>query len=1083
MASSSDRKLQLVYYHLHSSYSNKYARGDCATNYSEYISKAAGYGCPAMGFSEHGNIFGWLHKKQKIEESGMKFIHAVEIYVTESIQTKIRDNYHCVLIAKNWDGVRELNALVSKSSNTNEANRIYYVPRITLDELFATSKNIMITTACLGGVLNSDNESAKGRMIEFLAREKDRCYLEIQHHNYDEQIKYNRYLYELSQQINVPLIAGTDTHSLDEEHAEARIIFRTGLNKTRGTANPSDTSIGGYKDEQYLNLKMMSPAELVEAYQEQNSIPLAAVIQAINETVRMSEKIEPFELNRDHKYPVLYPNAEDVFKRRINEGVIDRGIQNKPNKKEYYDRIKYEYEVYKHNDAINFLLLEDDYKSYARKNGIPYGPGRGSVTGSLIAYILRLTDIDSIQYNLNFERFMNPERVSLADIDTDWYKSDRPIVKDYLFHRDGLFCCDVPVFITYGMPDAIRCVGRAKGISASESNKIVSKYKEDPAKCEKDYPYYVKWAKILNGLITSQGTHASACVVSPYSVDEWMGTAYSEKTNSRVSCLDMKEVDYLNFVKLDFLGLLNMGLISETCKLAGIPVCSSESIVPDDDNVWESIRTDSRFIFQFESKSASKYLNKILAPDTVAKFKAVNPNITRLDIFAMASGALRPAAQSFRDSLANGEARDNGHPALNEMLSSTMGYLLYQEQIIEFLHKFCGYTMGEADVVRRGFSKKIGTEKFIPKIESGFIKTMKEQYNVDEPEATKLIVNFIQVIKDASEYLFSKNHAIPYSILGYYCGYLRYYYPQMFITVALNVFRDDVNAQNKISELISYAKDKKIALAFPRLGDKVSGQSLYDKEQDVILQPMGSIKGMNDRIPESINDLTCKLGRKKLLSLAPYDLFVKLYEMPGSEVKKLNILMKIGFFSNYMEINKMIKLYDIFAVLYKKQRTSKSVISSIGLSENVVRPYAMSESETGFSNVNVELLINSLSKTITVKPKTLNEVVSDQLQYIGESVIANPKYAGLFVVSDVNTKYSPKLKITSLKTGASINVKVQKHVFNKNGLEAGDIIKLTKQCVVTQAKTEYVDGEYVPIEGEYENWLTSYTKPEVEYIG
>ena len=214
-----------VIYHLHSDLSNGVTNIDSCTKFKDYIEKAKSCGMKALAFSEHGSVFEWLHKKQAIEAAGMKYIHACEVYLTESLDEKVRDNYHCVLLARNFEGFKELNRMISESFNRKD-NHFYYMPRISFDELFATSNNILVTTACIGGVLYKGSECAKEKFLKFLTQNKNRCFLEIGHHLDDKQITYNKYLYELSERYEIPLIAGTDTHVLNEDHEKGRAILQ-----------------------------------------------------------------------------------------------------------------------------------------------------------------------------------------------------------------------------------------------------------------------------------------------------------------------------------------------------------------------------------------------------------------------------------------------------------------------------------------------------------------------------------------------------------------------------------------------------------------------------------------------------------------------------------------------------------------------------------------------------------------------------------------------------------------------------------------------------------------------------------------
>ena len=379
-----------VPYHVHSDLSNGTTIMDSVTKYKMYIEKAKECGITSFGFSEHGNIFEWYHKKCDIEKAGMKYIHACEFYITKNIQEKIRDNYHCILIAKNYEGFKELNELSSKSFN-RENGHFYFNPRITYDELKNTSDNIIVTTACLGGILNSNDDELEKDFLQWLTQNKHRCFLEIQHHNTQEQFRYNLILYNYNQKFNIPLIAGTDTHSLNDKYEKGREI----LQKAKNTF---------FDNEDGWDLTFKTYEELVKAYKEQGALREEVYLEAIENTNKMANMVEEYTIDDRKKYPKLYQNSEKVFKQKIVQGIKWRKIDKKPNYQEYKNRILYEYDTYKHNEAIDFMLLEEDYKSALRKQGIPFGYSRGSVSGSIIAYLLGITEVDSIKYNLNFER-------------------------------------------------------------------------------------------------------------------------------------------------------------------------------------------------------------------------------------------------------------------------------------------------------------------------------------------------------------------------------------------------------------------------------------------------------------------------------------------------------------------------------------------------------------------------------------------------------------------------------------------------------------------------------------------------------
>ena len=396
--------------------SNGVTNIDSVTKFQSYIDRAQECGMKAFALSEHGSVFAWDLKKEAIEKAGMKYIHAEEFYVTETLTEKVRDNWHCLLIARNFDGVHELNGLATKSFNRKD-NHFYYVPRITFDELLGTSNNIIITSACLGGILNHASAEIQERFLRFMMQNQERCFLEIQHHNVEDQISYNQKLYNISQKTGLRLIAGTDTHSLNPIHAEGRKILQ----------QSKDIFFG---DEEGWDLTFKTYDELIQAYRVQHSIPEAAYMAAIANTNVVADMVESFELDRHTKYPHIYDDQEKVFKQKINEGYkTNKYLKERYSKAEVVARVNEEFEVYKKVGAIDFMLLESYIREWERQNGIQSGYGRGSVSGSLIAYILGITQMDSLKFHLNFFRFMNPARVTNADIDTDYCSIDRDKIK------------------------------------------------------------------------------------------------------------------------------------------------------------------------------------------------------------------------------------------------------------------------------------------------------------------------------------------------------------------------------------------------------------------------------------------------------------------------------------------------------------------------------------------------------------------------------------------------------------------------------------------------------------------------------
>jgi DNA polymerase-3 subunit alpha len=577
---------------------------------------------------------------------------------------------------------------------------------------------------------------------------------------------------------------------------------------------------------------------------------------------------------------------------------------------------------------------------------------------------------------------------------------------------------------------------------------------------------------MVKDVVVSVGNHPAGCVVSPFPVDEWFGTFTTSSDEYPISMLNMKEIDSLNFVKLDILGLDNIGLIYKTCDEANIPFATPDNIPADDMNVWNSIRDDTTMIFQWESASATAYLKQLMSDETIEKIREQNPNASMMDLLSIGNGAIRPAGESYRDKLAQGIYQDNGHEALNEFLAPTLGYLVYQEQIIEFLHTFCGYTMGEADIVRRGFAKKTGTEKFIPKIKEGFQETMLAKYSITKEESDKIIVNFIKVIEDASSYLFSKNHADPYSWIGYICGYLRYYYPIEFITTALNIFADK---EEKSLSIISYAKKRGIKISPIKFRHSIAKYS-YDKESSTIFKGIASIKYMNEEVANELYALRDN----------QYNSFIELLgdikKNTSTNSRQLGILIDLDFFAEFGDANylsKLALLYDEFA---DKKQLKKDKLDSFDLINEpalqaIVRKYAGKETDKTFLEVDSFGVLNVLAKRLKVPKRTLQEKVSAQITHLGYIDTYDKRYAKMLVIISIDTKYSPKLKVYSLKNGTTLEAKIDRKTFNTHKIAKGDIIKVDKQRIKPKVK-RLDDGNYVPIPDTSEIWLTEYHKVE-----
>ncbi len=933
-------------YHIHSDLSNAVTNIDSVTKYEDYVRHAAECGMTTFGFSEHGSIMGWFQKKQAIEAAGMKYVHGVECYLTETLEYKERDNYHCVLLARNYDGFLELNRLVSASFNRKD-NHFYYVPRISFDELFNTTDHILITTACVGGVLGKGEWEPQDKFLRFLEREKHRSFLEIGHHKDPKQIAYNKKIVSLSERTGIPLIAGTDTHALNADHEKGRSVLQQAKKIC-------------FEGEENLDLKFKTYPELVQAYREQGCLKETVFLQAIENTNMLADMVEPFTVDCGTKYPHIYDNPEQTFRKMVYDAIDTHPYALKNHSREELESVvEEELSVYERTHSVDFMLMQTYLRQWERSHGIQCGYGRGSISGSMVAYLLGITQMDSLRFDLNFFRFINPDRVTNADIDSDYAGVDRDKVKEFLL-RDKIGLpqiktAEIITFNTIAAKGAVRDICRALYKDRQDinymnlSDEISKMLDKDEEEARKRWPEVFRYVDLVSGTIVSVGTHPSGVLISDLPIEETIGLCSVSSSDYPVSMVNMKELDTLFYVKLDILGLDNIGVINDTCKLAGIERLTPDNVDLEDEKVWNAIRADTTLIFQWESDMARQYMRRLFSDKVIAIAREKIPHFSMLKWLSFGNGLLRPACASFRDSVAKGEFYDNGLDALNELLAPEAGRIAMQETIMRFLVQFCGYSNAESDTVRRAIAKKKGTETLLPEIGRRFTEYCMREYGLSEERCTEIIEPFLQIILDASAYGFSWNHSDAYSAIGYICGYLRTYYPFEFLTAALNIFSDDTD---KTAEIIKYANSQKIIIANPKWGISKSDY-YFDRERGIIAKGVSSIKYMSERLAAEMYDLSQQKH---------YDYFVDLLsdlnEKTCANTRQIDILIKLDFFSDFGNQRELLRLTELFFGRMKagraKQIRKEDIVNTDF--EKIVAKHSVGTTKNGAESKSYQLL-------------------------------------------------------------------------------------------------------------------------------
>ena len=993
-----------VPYHIH----DELSLLDSVTNFKEYVDKAVEYKMNAIACTNHGNVYKWIERLLYCKEKGIKYIHGCEVYLTETLDEKIRDNYHTVLLAKNQEGLKELHTLLDLSTHPSH---IYYKNRISFDEFLNISDNIIKTSACLASPLQKLDED--NPYYDKLAKHYD--FFEIQYHNCEEQKEFNRKLYKLSKKYNKPLIAGTDTHSINEYKAECRYIRQLSKNIT-------------FSNEDTFDLTFKSYEELVEMFKEQNCLPMDVVLEAIENTNKIADMCEEIKLDTSFKYPILSKDDEKTLIDRVEKmykDKVDKGIIDGTNEK-YKENLKEELRVFKKLNMMSFMLFMSEMMEWCEENNIPTCPCRGSVGGSTLAYITGITDVDPIRWGTIFSRFANEDRLEIGDIDVDFSPDQRELVYNYIINRFGQEKTAYILSIgTVSDKGTIDDIGRAldkkykdKGLESPYSLdqvKIIKKeYEENPEETRLKYSelfYY--FDGILNSVV-SQSVHPAGIVASPVTLTDNYGTFW--KDGMKILQIDMEEVHEVSLVKYDILGLKNIGIIKDCCEYADIPYPKSYNINFNDDNVWEDMVKYPYGIFQFESD----YSNKLL--------KQFNPH--KINDMNLVNASLRPSGESYRDSLIAGIPNKNPSEIIDNLLKQNNGYLVFQEDTIAFLQDICGLSGSDADNIRRAIGRKQRDrlEKAMPQILEGYCSKSSKPRDIAEKEAQE----FLQIIENSANYQFGKNHATGYSMIGYYCAYLRYYYPLEFTCAYLNNAannEDFVNGE-KLAKLLG------IKLQSPKFGYS-KAEYFFNKETNTIYKGVGSIKYLNEQKANILYELS---QSKK------YETFTDiLYDAKEIDNRCLEILIKLGYFSEFGCISKLLKVFELYKSKGNKKTMSKTKDIELYMTYKELAEKNATKETAKVLTMDYHLFIRDIELSLEDTEDDIIELIRNEIEYTGgfNKVAYKQMDKNACFISDLKVfRYDVLIELFCFYSGNVKVFKMNKQLYNQCPFVTGEVLYL-----------------------------------------
>lgn len=728
----------------------------------------------------------------------------------------------------------------------------------------------------------------------------------------------------------------------------------------------------------------------------------------------------------------------------------------------------------KQNTKVYDFTVKDDH-SYTINNIVVHN----SVGGSTVAFISDIIDVDPVKWHTVFSRFCNEYRKEVGDIDVDIYDDQRKLVYDYIINRFGkektAFILSLGTMADKGCIDDI-CGGLStkwcmengidpkNGKSLSENpynlsvaSRIKDEYSHNPEETKKKYKDVFYYFDGFIGGVTSQSQHPAGIVASSINLIDNYGMFISTKDEDGNSTdeekiilpIDMDEVHETGLVKYDILGLRNIGVISKTCEYAHIPLPRSYTINWEDENVYKDMLKSPVGIFQFESDTGFNALKKY--------------NIQSIDDMSLVNACIRPSGESYRDRILNHIPNKNPSTIIDELLKNNNGYLVYQEDTIKFLQEICGLSGSDADNVRRAIGRKQvdRLQKALPQILEGYCNKSDKPRDVAEKEAK----DFLQIIEDSASYQFGYNHSMGYSMLGYLCAYMRYYHTIEFCTASLNCSKSNEDIYN----VTNLAIERGITIQSPKFRYSTSEFSC-DKEQNIIYKGIGSIKDIGKNCGNNLYTLKDKKYNNFV------DVLYDIKENKLAERGEIDLLIKIDFFREFGEINKLLFIHEMFKKFYGKKTFKKDMLEEYGLLEDDVSLISEKTTAKQFSGVNMKELIrlieinNNIEKISDLQKICYNLGI---LGYVNDIDITQDN--DIYSVAKIDkNKYGTRfLTLYKVNDGTYLDsMKVNRDSFNEFPCDLGDILKAVIRTQSKRKKND--DGEWIKSK-EKENVIKNYS--------
>ncbi|MCH3914679.1 MAG: DNA polymerase III subunit alpha [Acidaminococcaceae bacterium] len=837
-----------VHLHVHTEYSLL----DGASRIPELVAYAKELGMPALAITDHGVMYGVIEFYKECKKQGIKPIIGCEVYITDGSRTDksitARDKtYHLILLAENYEGYRNLMKLVS----IGEVEGFYYKPRIDKEVLRKYSKGLICLSACVAGevprhVLRRELETAEKVLQEYLdIFGKDNYFLEIQNHGLPEEATNNAFLHKMAAKYGLGLVATNDLHYVRREDAAGQDILLC----IQTNSQYLDPHRMRFNNDMYY---LKSYDEMLQRFPEDEA--------ALANTVKIAERCN-LELEFGHLLLPEFPlpageTSMDSYLRRLcDEGFPSHYPMDDTKAKE---RMEYELGIIKQMGYSGYFLIVWDFINYCKTHDIPVGPGRGSAAGSIVAYLTGITNIDPLKYNLIFERFLNPERISMPDIDTDICYVKRHLVVEYLAKKYGeKHVAQIVTFGTLAAKAAIKDVGRSLGISlnvVNQVNKLISnrpgttlagsladsKELRELRESSPEITQMLDFAQKVEGIPRNTSTHAAGVIITPGELTDYVPLQITSGSDDEQKYIctqyDKDRSESLGLLKMDLLGLRTLTVIDDAVKMIkkdkGIDVDVDHLDLHDEKTCKMLQEGDTAAVFQMESDGMTR-LMKQLAP---VGFEDLIPLVALYRPGPLGSGM----AEDFINGRHGKRTAPVLHPLLEPIVADTYGVILYQEQVMQITSALAGFTLGEADILRRAMGKKKAKE--LDSMRAKFIQGAKEKHNIDTALAEKIFA----LLQHFAGYGFNKSHSAAYAFVAYQTAYLKAHYPVEYMAAFLNSI---ISVADKVSWYINICRSADIKVLAPDVNTSEAG---FAVDGDSIRFGMGGIKSVGDAAVDCI---------------------------------------------------------------------------------------------------------------------------------------------------------------------------------------------------------------------------------------